>query len=47
MGRIFMGIVAVVAVALVGGVIFLGTYHLPPSTAKTEVPIPNDRLSLQ
>jgi hypothetical protein len=47
MGRIFIGIVVAVVVVLAGGVIFLGTYQQPPQTARMEVQIPNDRLSLQ
>jgi hypothetical protein len=47
MNRIVLGVVVAVIVLLVAGVVFLGTYQRPPSTAKMEVAIPNDRLSLQ
>ena len=36
-----------VLVLVAGGVVFLGFYDVPPPTAKMEVQIPNDRLSLQ
>ena len=36
-------ILILVAVILVGGVIFLATWNMPPPTATTEKVIPNDR----
>lgn len=47
MARIFAGLVVVIIVVVAAGIVFLGTYQRPPSTAKVEVTIPNDRLSLQ
>jgi hypothetical protein len=47
MNRAILGILVAILVLLVAGVVFLGTYQQPPSAARTEVPIPNDRLSLQ
>jgi hypothetical protein len=47
MNRIIIGLVVTVIVLLAAGVVFLGTYQRPPATAKMEVQIPNDRLSLQ
>ena len=47
MNRGILGIIVAIFVLLVAGVVFLGTYQQPPSTARTEVPIPNDRLALQ
>jgi hypothetical protein len=47
MNRIIFGLVIAIIVLLAAGVVFLGTYQRPPSTAKMEVQIPNDRLSLQ
>jgi hypothetical protein len=47
MNRVILGIVVAFVVVLAAGVVFLGTYQQPPSTARTEVQIPNDRLSLQ
>ena len=36
-------ILAVVAILLIGGVVFLATWNMPPPTATTEKVIPNDR----
>jgi hypothetical protein len=36
-------ILVVVAVLLIGGVVFLATWDMPPPTATTEKVIPNDR----
>ena len=36
-------ILILVAVILVGGVVFLATWDMPPPTATTEKVIPNDR----
>lgn len=36
-------ILILVAVILVGGVVFLATWNMPPPTATTEKVIPNDR----
>jgi hypothetical protein len=47
MNRSILGIIVAILVLLVAGVVFLGTYQQPPTTTRTEVPIPNDRLSLQ
>ncbi len=47
MNRSILGIIVAILVLLVAGVVFLGTYQQPPSTTRTEVPIPNDRLTLQ
>ena len=47
MSKAVIGLVAVVLVLVVGGVVFLGFYDMPPPTAKMEIQIPNDRLSLQ
>jgi hypothetical protein len=47
MSKAIIGLVAAVLVLVAGGVVFLGFYDVPPPTAKMEVQIPNDRLSLQ
>lgn len=47
MSKAIIGLVAAVLVLVVGGVVFLGVYDMPPPTAKMEIQIPNDRLSLQ
>ena len=47
MSKAVIGLVAVVLALVAGGVIFLGVYDMPPPTAKMEIQIPNDRLSLQ
>jgi hypothetical protein len=47
MNRIIIGLVIAIIVLLAAGIVFLGTYQRPPATAKMEVQIPNDRLSLQ
>jgi hypothetical protein len=39
----FKIILVVVAVLIVGGVVFLATWDMPPPTATTEKVIPNDR----
>lgn len=47
MSKLLLGIIGVVAMGLVAGVIFLGTYRLPAPTQQIELQIPNDRLNLQ
>ena len=47
MNRAILGVVVAFVVLLAAGVVFLGTYQQPPSTARMEVQVPNDRLSLQ
>lgn len=47
MSKAVVGLVVTILVLVAGGVVFLGVYDMPPPTAKMEVQIPNDRLSLQ
>ncbi|MBL8707563.1 MAG: hypothetical protein JNL25_00090 [Rhodospirillaceae bacterium] len=47
MSKTIASLLAGIAVILVGGILFLGTYNLPAPTQPMELQIPNDRLSLQ
>jgi hypothetical protein len=47
MSRALIGIVVAVIVIIGGGVTVLAVWDLPAPTAKMEVQVPNDRLSLQ
>jgi hypothetical protein len=44
MSRIALILLAVVAVVLIGGAVFLSTWDIPPPTAHVEKVIPNERL---
>ncbi len=47
MNRALIGIVVALIVIIGGGLAVLAAWDLPAPTAKMEVQVPNDRLSLQ
>jgi len=47
MNRILLGVLAVFLVLICGGVAVLAAWDLPAPVKQQEVPVPNDRLSLQ
>ncbi|HVJ43645.1 MAG TPA: hypothetical protein VM639_19240 [Dongiaceae bacterium] len=47
MNRLLIGVFVVFLVIIVGGIAVLAAWDLPAPVQHQEVPIPNDRLSLQ
>jgi hypothetical protein len=47
MNRLLLGVFAVFLVLIGGGLVVLAAWDIPVPVHQQEVPIPNDRLSLQ